>query len=606
MINVSLPNGQKLNFPDGTSEDEMREAIDSNFPEYSKEKAQASLKEGGSSIQGKSLDEMKKMLSINFPRENKKPSHLDYENPEDIGRSEGAKQLFKLLGRHGPELAASLLVPEVPVVGALSKIPALARALKAAPTAAKYGQTIAGNALSQAGVAAAFNPSTAKESALTAGGITAPIAGLSQLALTNNPKLKLAARLGMGGLGGALGYTAGQQLRGLPFGEKIPAALGAGGAALGFYGAPMSKLRNDLMKGLEGTEYKQTLEASKRLGLPYLTPAEASGNPFLGAQQGNIGRTIEGSRNLYKKGQERLESESKSIADLLENVYKPETLDPMKRALYNESYSIKVPKEFIEKISKNDIVKKAENILEGNPAFRQELKNVPKDSLHYWDLVKRSIDDMETRAASKASKNESRIIKNTRSELVDELDKLSPTYKDARSLAEREKTRETLEETFNKKSMIGTHMYKALEDKSKFDKLLHNLRDVPDAQKRLKDMRLVFKNLINTPTVRTASQLEKTSMYDPRNLLKASLIQAKQALTLGKYDKAAVELITNPKWSAELERLAREKPTQRTISKAIKLFGKATAQTAAQPNLNINFRYNQPTPEEGEMDFEYE
>jgi len=600
---VELPNGQELEFPDGTSPEVMRSAIEKHFAEYSHQRAREELHEGGLGIQGKSLDEMKKMLSINMPQEKRKMSPLDYENPEDIGRAAGGERLLKGLGRYGPELVASALVPEVPIAGALSRIPSLARLLKSAPTATKYGQSILGNALSQGGVAAAFNPETAKESGLTAAGITAPFSGLAQVAQSANPYARLAGRVGMGA---ATGGLAGLAAHNTPFGYvgSIPAALT--GAYFGFKGGPTAQFQRNIRSGLEGAEYKPAMEAAERLGLNYLTPAEASGNPFLGAQQAQIGKTPKGSLELYKKGQSRLESENKSIQDLFSKIYNPKEEKGLMKSLYKESYEHTVPQSFINKIGQNEVIKRAKSLVEGNPAFKEQLKGVDKNSVEYWDSIKRALDDMSSRSASKSSRNESRLINNAKKDLLKELDKVG-SYKEARSLSERQKTREGLEKAFNKKEMTGTNMYNVLKDKNKFDKLQKSLRAVPEAQKRLEDMRLAFKNIINPPTAKTANISEGMGDNRPLKDVKSVLFNLKEILSNRKFDQSAIDLLTNPKWEKQLEDLSKKAtPTEKRVAKFIDLIGKAGAQTAAQPKLNINFRYNEPLPGADEMDFEYE
>lgn len=593
-IIVELPNGQELEFPDGTDQNVMREAINKSFPEYSMDAVKSQMQNEGPSVtQDMPLEEMKRISNIPSQQQSsvKGPgrSPLEYENPEDIGRAAGGGRLLKGLAEHGPEFAAAALVPEVPVIGALSRIPALAKAFQNVPRLAKYGQSILGNALSQGGVAAAFNPGTAKESAQTAGAIAGPISGVAQLAQSTHPAARMAGRLG---LGAATGGLAGLAAQNAPLGgyTAIPAALG--GAYLGFKGGPTARFQKDLRSGLEGAEYKPAMEAAERLGLDYLSPAEASGNPFLGAQQGNVGRTPEGARELYKRGQSRLESEGKSIQDLFKNIFNKKDQKPLMKALYKESYTHKVPQEFAEKMSENEIIKQAKSSVEKKSAFREKLKNVDPNSLEYWDSIKRSLDDKISRTGKNASKEEAGLIKNTQKTLLKELDKVEP-YKEARYLAERQKTREGLQKAFNKKEMTGMNMYNVLKDKEKFAKLQKNLRGVPEAQKRLEDMRLAFKNIINVPTARTASALEKTSMTKPRNDTGSMMIALKEALTAGKFDKGAVELLTNPKWSQELERLSKNAtPTEKNISKFIDLLGKAGAQQMANKTLNIDIPYN--------------
>ncbi len=573
---VELPNGVEIEFPDDTPQGEMYKAIN----EY-----------------------MAQQTSGISKQEGKVHPHLAYENPEDVGRAEGGKRLLKGIGKYGPELAASALVPEVPLLGALSKIPGLSRALQKIPTAAKYGQSIFGNALSQGGVAAAFNPETAKESGLTAAGIAGPFSGLGQLAQSAHPYVRGAGRLGMGAATGAL---AGLAAKNAPFGgyTAIPAALG--GAYLGFKGGPTSRFQRDLRSGLEGSEYKPAVEAAERLGLDFLTPAEASGNPFLGAQQGSIGKSPEASLDLFKKQKGRQESETEAIKKLMDTMFHPKEAKT-KKALYEQINKPKIKENKLTKFTENDIIKDAEKQALDDSAFRQDLKNLGRDSVGYWDVVKQKIDDMASSASKDANKRRFSKIDSARKSLLEELDKVAPTYKDARYLHERDVAREKLENHFSNRKMIGTNMFKAISDKKKFQDFMKQMRGVPEAQSQLKDMRLVFENIINPVTARSASALSKTSMDKARSSMDGMITLLKDKLTAGRFDKGAVELITNPKWEKELHNLA-TKPgnKEKRIAKFIDLIGKAGAQTAAQPNLNINFRYNEPLPEEGNMDFEYE
>jgi hypothetical protein len=600
MINVNLPNGQKLQFPDDTSQEEMRSAIARNFPQYDMQAVRAARnEEGKSATQDMPLEEMKRISNI--PKQQNRPmpgpgrSPLEYqESPEESGRNIGNERMLKGIKQYAPELIASALVPEVPVLGALSKIPGLAKALQSSPRLAKYAQSIFGNALSQGGVAAAFNPSTAKESAAISGGITAPFSGLSELAMSQNPKAKLAGKLGLGLGGAALGYGASQMLpEGFSTAGIVPGVLG--GALLGYRGGPTNILREDIQKGIQGTGHEATTEAAKRLGLPYVTPAEASGNPFLGAQQGALGRTPEGAQKLYQKGQERLQGESKSIENLLSDVFNPKTDASKKKALYQEAYEKKLPLGFINKLDQNEVIKNAKSFVSKDPVYKEELKGLDKNSFEYWDLIKRRLDDMGTESSVKGSRYKPSLIDKTKKKLISEMDKIAPeSYPQARYLHEREKAREGIEKAFDKKSMTGTNMYKTLESKKGFEDLMKNLRGVPKAQEQLKDMKLVFKNLINNPTAKTANNLSRNSSNKLDINVKDVMGSLKEALTLGKYDKAAVDLITNPEWGKELAELAKASPTQKNISKAIDMFGKALAQNQAKDVLDIKYKYNQP------------
>jgi hypothetical protein len=82
-------------------------------------------------------------------------------------------------------------------------------------------------------------------------------------------------------------------------------------------------------------------------------------------------------------------------------------------------------------------------------------------------------------------------------------------------------------------------------------------------------------------------------MTKPRNDVGSMMITLKEALTAGKFDKDAVELLTNPKWEKQLDDLANKAtPTEKRISKFIDLLGKIGAQGMAKDVLNINIPYN--------------
>jgi hypothetical protein len=267
-----------------------------------------------------------------------------------------------------------------------------------------------------------------------------------------------------------------------------------------------------------------------------------------------------------------------------------------------------LPESFLKKIENNEVIKDAKSLLNKDPVYREEIKNIDKNSFEYWDLIKRRLDDMGSESSVKGSRYRPSLIEKTKKKLVSEMDKIAPeSYPQARYLHEREKAREGIEKSFDKKSMTGINMYKALESKKGFEGLMKNLRGVPSAQQQLKDMKLVFKNLINTPTVKTSNNLSRTNINNSKINIPDMLGSFKEALTLGSYDKAAVDLITNPDWAKQLSELSKASKTQKNVSKAIDLFGKALGQNKAKDVLNINYKYNQPqSNQDSGVDFEQE
>ena len=120
-------------------------------------------------------------------------------------------------------------------------------------------------------------------------------------------------------------------------------------------------------------------------------------------------------------------------------------------------------------------------------------------------------------------------------------------------------------------------LFRSLKNDKNFDSVMKSVRNVPEAQQQLKDMRLVFRDLINPPTVRTAAGLAKTSMTKERSSAQAWMNEIKEVYTSGKYDKAAIELITNPKWADKLHEAAQATSKEKKASEIIKLLGKANA-----------------------------
>jgi hypothetical protein len=66
-------------------------------------------------------------------------------------------------------------------------------------------------------------------------------------------------------------------------------------------------------------------------------------------------------------------------------------------------------------------------------------------------------------------------------------------------------------------------------------------------QEMLINMRKAFQNLVNSRTVKTAGGQSEVNMLQSRNL-GDFLKKAKASMFGGKYDKAAIDIITDPNW----------------------------------------------------------
>lgn len=291
---------------------------------------------------------------------------------------------------------------------------------------------------------------------------------------------------------------------------------------------------------------QQRMEAAKRLGLSFLTPGEAMLSPFQTAKEANIGRTSPGAKLLYSKGKERFGTEARAIDSLLDSIYDEKSLGAEKQKAYKESMDSTVPNEFMEKWKQNPIVDYAIKQMDTKPTYKSALQNVPKNSFEYWDIVKRIIGDLEGEELQGMKKYSSNAATDIRNRMVDEMDAINPRYETARNIAERKFTRKELEDVFDKKKMTFNNFYSFLKSEKKFNKIMGKLSPFPEAQQKLKDIRLLSNELIPfDESIRTAHKLERTGMTKERNKLDALKRDLDERYG-GEHDVAAVNLMTHP------------------------------------------------------------
>lgn len=472
------------------------------------------------------------------------PAQPDYDWSKELGVKEPntADKLIQGLTQYGPSFA---------IPGA--NIGRVSKAIESIPKIGKYASRAISEAIPQALFSASQAPEGSMiESGAKAGATIAPFAALSELMKTTNPTTRMIAK-GLSGAGGALlGRESAKQAG---FGELGSDLAGVVGAALGSRGFNTEKeMKRNLTEGVHPTVAEHRLRAAKRLGLDYLTPAEAGVSSWAARRQGSLGRTEEGAKLLSEKGIKRQESERNAIEKTLNKIYSPD-MEPKIKEAYEKIRTVKLPSDFIEKYSDNEIIKRAQKVIENKPAYKEELKNTPRDSLVYWDHVKRSMDDMVNTAERKGEYNEARIISNSRADMRDQMDAHFPEYAQARAMYELKKTREGLEKAFDQKEINGTNFYRALASQKKFDEIIGHLKNAPEAADNLRDMRFLFKDLMGPPTIKTAKGTEERGMNQSRSSGAFLENLMEHVFTKGKNDKAAIEFITSKDWNKQLKEI---------------------------------------------------
>lgn len=587
-FNVKLKSGQVIpvNHPDDWSQDQIRSAIQKSFPDNMPEQeaetesfGQKAFRYGvrdpaiGIAQFGRGLANTPHKVADLFGYGDRvaelAPSDFNYA--EALGQKGEGTMADKII-QFAPELAAAFALPG-------ANIGRAGKALESIPKIGGFASKALSEAIPQAGLAFTQAEESPVEAAGKAGGMMVPFTALSQLAKSSVPGLKYAAP-GLGTvLGGYFGGQAAHQLGGsLPI-DTIGALLGGALGARGFTSknAPTKKLLEDVDMNIA----KPRLEAAERLDLNYLTPAEAGLSPHAAAAQGAASKTEGGGRLMLERGEGRLRSEEKSIDKLLDTIYKEEEHTPEVRKLYDEAYPQRIPQDVISGFNDNKIIERARKIVESKPAYQESLKDVPKDSIAYWDHVKQAMDDMVSTLERRGDDKEASLISKTRADLRSKMDEVAPVYEQARNLSERGFARKQIEKAFRKKEMTGINMYKAIENKDVYEKLLHSLRNVPEAQAKLQDMRLIFKDLIGVPSVRTAAQLEKTSMTKPRSDAQFFEGMLEKLLSGKKNQKAAIEFITSKNWDDKVKELNKISDKRKKASAALEMFGKGISQALA-------------------------
>ena len=316
--------------------------------------------------------------------------------------------------------------------------------------------------------------------------------------------------------------------------------------------------------------------------------------------------------------------------------------------LYKQAFDKKIPQEELTQLLSHPIIKNAYEDVLRSPIYKNEISRSGVDSVETFHLVKGKLDDLisalSTSPNSNKLTNEGRLVNNAKKDLLSSLDKISPEYQSARALFSegskplsklREgdikkiadlkdgqlqqtskiifdpgetnpKTLAQIRDEISKKSpeawrkIVRVEIERRLDSlkgeatgKSFFNQVLAKERDfnqfisatkdLPGVTKKLIDMRSAFKNLIEPRTAVTAANLSKSSLSDVRNSA-SFFIDAVNNLAGGKYDKAAVELITSNRWDKELSSINKISDKNRKNLQLVSLLSKISSVQSSDSN----------------------
>src|SRR5690606_5441192 len=268
-----------------------------------------------------------------------------------------------------------------------------------------------------------------------------------------------------------------------------------------------------------------------------------------------------------------------------------------------------VPPTTVMKYANDPVLQKAIKDIEKDPTILKQMADLPKEpsayidihgvrqpsimpsksSLGYWDTVKRyldrQIDRLESGKGSTIEQMQANSLKDVRSKLVKDLDVISPDYKVARNLSERKIMVDKINDSLNKAEVkSGNALYKKiLNDDDKFKDFMFHLRNVPEAQQALTDMRKLFNESVNLPKVKTSAGLKATKMTNERNAVDSAFRKFLNNIVRdGKFDAQAIELIQSGKWHEKINELNRITDRSKKAGAFIEMLGDLSGTTGRQ------------------------
>lgn len=255
---------------------------------------------------------------------------------------------------------------------------------------------------------------------------------------------------------------AGNAAVGATIGAAIPAAIKpvqiAAGKAKEFLLPILGGKTTGLIKKLGGDELLQStakrIESAKRLGIDFITPAEATGDSLLAKRQGNIGTSDTGFKLLNNAGRRRVQNEKEIITQFLEDLSPSGSnankavqsrarkilkvdkylLSRAARPFYKKAYQQEIPEDSMQRLLSDPVIAREYEKVLASPVFQRELGDTATNSIKTLDIVKRSLDDVVEVAKRQGNSNEARILTKAKNELLRVADIASDDYAQARAI----------------------------------------------------------------------------------------------------------------------------------------------------------------------------
>jgi hypothetical protein len=320
---------------------------------------------------------------------------------------------------------------------------------------------------------------------------------------------------------------------------------------------------------------------------------------------------------------------------------KDQILQNAAKPFYEKSASDLIPSKEFKKLNKTSLFSYYLDKVKNDPLLSDDIAKFPDNSIKVLDYVKKYMDDDIGRLIREegVKSNKAALLTKQKNSMLEMMDNYSPNYKAGRNIytSEGANVRQLRESNLGRIAdlddiqlkniskiifdpaqtdskvliqlrneikaenpeawarLIRNEMERRLDGAGDYagsafySKILKNDRDfrqfliatkgMPQVQKKLIDARRTFKNLIEPVSTKTAARLAKSSLDVPRSTYEAGANAIKNMLG-GKYDQAAIKLITNNQWDKEFATISKIKDRNIQAEKLADLFGRISAATA--------------------------
>jgi hypothetical protein len=318
---------------------------------------------------------------------------------------------------------------------------------------------------------------------------------------------------------------------------------------------------------------------------------------------------------------------------------KEKALQNRARPHYEAAENMEISPNKLNSLTKDGNINKYYKEVLNDEAYQSEIEGFAPNSIKVLDEVKKRLDGAIGAATRSGDKNLARILRNSKEKLVTGLDDISSDYAKARGIYSSDSplidmvrkrqigkiaklnddqikqvgnvifdageldnnALKRMATEFNKENpeawsriirnymenklatnyvgrtgYHGTNFYNQFLANDKIYNKLHTaLEHNPSAQQALKDMRLVFKDTINQPTIKGTAARSASHVDISRNWLGETKKFFENA-TGGHYDKAMVDIITTDKWSKAFEKALNAPTKEAKTENVIKLLDHIT------------------------------